>query len=119
MTDLTPTDELRVQLPPPSPALVMHQAAARIREMAEAALAAMAANEYWGGGDWERGITNAVGGPEGELAAAFSPAAALALADWLDAAAVDRVRLESLFDDRPPLTTPALTFARQILGGQS
>lgn len=74
---------MNVQLPPPSPALVLHQAADKIRSSAQAALAAMAANDYWTGG-WTRGITNAVGGPEGELAALLSPEAAIELADVLD-----------------------------------
>ena len=72
-----------VELPPPSPALVLHQAAANLRRSAHAAAAAVVTNDYWQSG-WARGITNAIGGPEGELAALLSPEAASELADALD-----------------------------------
>ena len=82
---------MTIELPPPSPALVLHQAAATLRDSARAALAAMARNEYWDGG-WTRGVTNAMGGPEGELAALLSPAAAIDLADALDTVGSDAAR---------------------------
>lgn len=93
------------QLPPPSPALTVHEAAACIRRIAERATAAMARNDYWSGG-WERGVQNAIGGYEGDLAAFFSPAMAVEFADWLDAVASDSARHGTTL---PPL---ALAVAR-------
>ncbi|CAL9668272.1 hypothetical protein SUDANB145_07275 (plasmid) [Streptomyces sp. enrichment culture] len=72
-----------VTLPPPSPALTVHEAAARIRRAAEAAQDEMATNGYWSSG-WAAGVENAIGGEGGELAALFPPELALGLADWLD-----------------------------------
>lgn len=74
---------MNVQLPPPSPALALHQAADSLRRSAHAALAEMASNDYWRNG-WAAGVTNAIGGSEGELAALLSPEAAIELADVLD-----------------------------------
>lgn len=82
---------MNIQLPPPGPALVLHQAAAALRDSAKAALAAMAANEYWQMG-WKAGVTNAIGGPEGELLALVSPEAAIELADALDAVGSESAR---------------------------
>jgi hypothetical protein len=78
-------------LPAPGPALVVHQAAARVRALAERALERMARNEYWAGG-WAVGVTNALGGEEGELAGLFTPELAIEFADWLDAAASRNAR---------------------------
>lgn len=80
-----------VELPPPSPALVLHQAAAALRRNASAAMAAIERNDYWQMG-WKTGITNAVGGPEGELAALLSPEAAIELADALDTVGSEAAR---------------------------
>jgi hypothetical protein len=74
---------MNIQLPPPSPALALHQAADKIRRSAQAALAEMASNDYWRNG-WAAGVTNAIGGSEGDLAALLSPEAAIELADVLD-----------------------------------
>lgn len=82
---------MTVQLPPPSPALQLHQAADTLRRSARAALAAMARNDYWTVG-WTRGVTNAMGGPEGELVALLSPEAALDLADALDTVGSEAAR---------------------------
>ena len=71
-----------VELPAPSAALVLHMAAARIRATAEQALTAMKSSSYWDVG-WPAGVTDAIGGPEGELAALLPPQVAVALADWL------------------------------------
>lgn len=78
-------------MPPPSPALTVHEAAARIRRTAECAATAMARNDYWTVG-WQRGVTNAIGGYEGDLAAFFSPALAEEFADWLDTVASANAR---------------------------
>ncbi|NEB92414.1 hypothetical protein [Streptomyces bauhiniae] len=78
---------LPVQLPPPSPALTIHETAARIRRTAERARTDMTRNsEYWTTG-WAAGVTNAIGGDTGELAALFPPETALEIADWLDTVA--------------------------------
>ena len=96
-----------VQLPPPSPALTVHEAAAALRGTAQAAAAAMARNDYWSTG-WTRGVANAVGGYEGDLAAFFSPELAVAFADWLDMAASDNARHGT------PLPSLALAAARAL-----
>lgn len=81
-----------VALPPPSPALVLHEAAARLRGWAAAARVEMAINPYWVGG-FRNGIGGAISGDAGVLASLLSPDAADELADWLDATAVEAVRL--------------------------
>jgi hypothetical protein len=96
-----------VLLPPPSLALTVHQAAAHIRAIAGQALERMARNDYWGNG-WAAGITDALGGEEGELAALFTPELAIEFADWLDTTASDHVRHGT------PLPPFALTAARAI-----
>ena len=100
-----------VELPPPSPALVLHQAAAHLRRTAHAAAAAMAANEYWSVG-WTRGITNAVGGPEGDLAALLSPETTAELADVLDTVGSETAR-----GHRDAIPAPLITFAERITAG--
>lgn len=81
----------RVELPPPSPALTVHQAAARIRRAAERARFETTVNTYWRSG-WAVGIENAVGGTPGELAALFPPELAVEFADWLDTVASHNAR---------------------------
>lgn len=104
-----------VELPPPSPALVLHQAADTLRRSAQAALAAMAANSYWGSG-WTAGVTNAIGGPEGELAGLLSPEAAIELADVLDTVGSAAARRIS-----EAIPEPLVMFADRVTrdGGQS
>ncbi|WP_394436203.1 hypothetical protein [Streptomyces sp. SGAir0957] len=80
-----------VELPPPSPALAVHESAARLRTFAEHAFRAMAINTYWGSG-WAAGVTGAIGGPEGVLAATFTPELAMQVADWLDGCASANAR---------------------------
>lgn len=80
-----------VALPPAGPALTLHEAAAKLRRLAEAALAELASNSYWGAG-WHAGITDALGGPGGDLAAVMGPRFALDLADALDDVAVEAVK---------------------------
>ena len=94
-------------LPAPGPALVVHQAAAHIRALAERALERMARNEYWAGG-WVVGVTNALGGEEGELAGLFTPELAMGFADWLDTVASHNARYGT------PLPEFALTAARAL-----
>lgn len=88
-----------VPLPPPSPALTVLEAAARIRRAAQAAQDEMATNGYWSSG-WAAGVENAIGGEAGELAALFPPDVALRLADWLDERASATARLG---EPLPPL----------------
>jgi hypothetical protein len=107
MTDSRPAMTMREirdrvgQLPAPSPALSVHESAARLRGIAEQAAAEIAAGAgdpfaYWSVG-WERGIDNAVGGRVGRLAAVFSPDVVLELADWLDGrASANALRGESI-----------------------
>lgn len=94
-------------LPAPGPALVVHQTAAHIRALAERALERMARNEYWANG-WKAGITDALGGEEGELAALFTPELATQFADWLDTVASHNARYGT------PLPPFALTAARAL-----
>lgn len=80
-----------IELPPPSTALSVHEAAARIRGLDERAFAGMANNSYWDVG-WARGVVNAIGDEEGDLAALFTPELAIQLADWLDGRASANAR---------------------------
>ncbi len=99
---------MNVELPAPSQALRLHQAAASLRRSAQAALDAAAKNTYWDSG-WARGITNAVGGPEGDLAAQLSPAAAIDLADLLDTVGSEAARRI-----REVIPAPLAAFADRI-----
>lgn len=94
-------------LPPPSPALRVHQAAARLRTAAGRARAEMARNTYWDNG-WAAGITDALGGAGGDLAALFTPDLATGFADWLDEVASANAR------HGVPLPSLALTIARNL-----
>ena len=96
-----------VQLPAPSPALTVHQAAATLRRVAECATTAMARNDYWSAG-WQPGVTNAISGYEGDLAAFFSPEMAVEFADWLDTVASHNARFGT------PLPALALAAARTL-----
>ncbi|MCX4405932.1 MULTISPECIES: hypothetical protein [unclassified Streptomyces] len=78
-------------LPQPGAALLVHDAAARIRAASHRASAEAASNSYWDMG-WTAGVTNAIGGAAGDLAAVFSPALAEEFADWLDAVASANAR---------------------------
>ncbi|MFJ5644093.1 hypothetical protein [Streptomyces sp. NPDC093223] len=78
-------------MPPPSTALRAHQAAARIRTLLHEVTVDMQTNSYWSMG-WHAGITNAVGGAAGDLAAAFGPTLAEEFADWLDEVASANAR---------------------------
>lgn len=80
-----------VELPPASPALRLHQAAAELRSRVERARAEMAGNDYWEAG-WRAGVENALGGATGQLAAFITPDMAAVLANWLDAVAQEAVR---------------------------
>jgi hypothetical protein len=87
--------------------MTVHEAAAALRGTAQAAVAAMARNDYWSAG-WASGVANAVGGYEGDLAGFFSPELAVAFADWLDTAASDNARHGT------PLPPLALTAAQAL-----
>lgn len=100
------------QLPPPSPALVVHQAADRIRCRAKAALAEMAGNDYWSNG-WSVGVTNAIGGSEGDLAALVTPELALHIADWLDTVGSRAARTGD------PIPAPAASITRSLLSEEA
>lgn len=78
-------------LPPPGPALTLHEAAAKLRTAAAGARAEMASNDYWGNG-WAAGVQDAIGGEAGFLAVLLDPDAADEMADWLDATAAEAVR---------------------------
>lgn len=92
-------------LPPPSPALMVHEVAARIRAASERAAAEVARNSYWDMG-WTAGVTNAIGGAAGDLVAVFSPALADEFADWLDTVASANARCG---DPLPPLAQQAVS----------
>lgn len=80
---------LPVLLPPPGPALLLHQAADKLRT---AALAARAAGRTPTPAEWFGVMDNALGGPVGVLCGLLSPGLALDLADWLDDTAAEAVR---------------------------
>lgn len=94
-----------VELPPPSPALIVHEAAYWIRRIADRAATGVATNPYWSAG-WKRGVTNAIGGDEGDLAALLTPELAVQLADWLDECASMNVRTGQ------PIPALALAFTK-------
>lgn len=106
-----------VTLPPPSPALTLHMAAAELRALVAKVRARMAQNDYWGMG-WTPGVENAIGGPEGVLAGMFTPDLADVLADHLDATAVEAVKHAAGFGNIQEEITSGfpITTARRILG---
>lgn len=71
----------------PTPAVVIRQAAIRLREAAEPAAKDLETDSFWRCYDpataWRDGFLNGFSGPPAELVALFPPGAALALADWL------------------------------------
>lgn len=71
------------ELPPPSLAFRLHEAAGVLRAAGVKAREEMARNDYWSG-DWPRAVQNAVGDDVGALLGLFSPGSVLELADWLD-----------------------------------
>ena len=77
-----------IQLPSPSTALRLHQAAARIRRTAQAAQHDLDTDDFWKcyspATAWHDGFMNGMGGVCSELAGLFTPELALAIADWLD-----------------------------------
>ncbi|MFE7077889.1 hypothetical protein ACFU96_48230 [Streptomyces sp. NPDC057620] len=98
------------ELPPASPALTVHAAAASLRSTAGAALADLDTDSYWSCYDrataWRDGFENGMGGVCSQLAAVFTPELALEIADWLDETASAAARTGAPI---PPL---ALAFTR-------
>lgn len=105
-----------VALPPPGPALTLHQAAAKLRDRAAKARAEAAGNDYWDGG-WARGVENAIGGAEGVLCGMFTPDMSDEIADHLDATAVAAVRHAAGFGNFQEEITDGypMTMATRIL----
>lgn len=107
---------LPVTLPPPGPALTLHEAAAKLRPAAEAAIARQV-TEGRTPDQWAYDLDGYLGGPIGVLCGLLSPELALDLCDWLDATAVEAVRqacaggTEGAVADGYPIT-----MARRILG---
>ncbi|MCX5253573.1 hypothetical protein OOK27_05220 [Streptomyces canus] len=99
-------------LPAPGPALTVHQAAARIRSVAEKALADLNSDDFWSGYDrataWRDGFENGMGGVCSQLAGLFTPELAIQFADWLDTVASHNARYGT------PLPEFALTTARAL-----
>lgn len=60
----------------------LHEAAVRLRELAQAAQSDLKSADAWA-----QGLINSFGGPGAMYAAVLPPAVGLALADWLDQAA--------------------------------
>lgn len=115
----TRTNPLAVQLPPPSPALTLHEAAAVLRALAAKVRTQMVSNDYWGMG-WARGVENAIGGPEGVLAGLFTPDLADELADHLDATATAAVRHAAEAGAQEEITGGwPIRMAKRILGEAS
>jgi hypothetical protein len=85
-----------IQLPPPSEALRLHQAAATIRRTAEAAQHDLDTESFWTyypkATAWRDGFANGMGGKTGNLAGLFTPELALHIADWLDTTAAHAAR---------------------------
>jgi hypothetical protein len=96
--DLSPGDEMRL-------------AAVALRHLVDAYRAEANTNPYWDLG-YAAGVTNAMGGGGGELAAAFTPEAAEALAVWLD----DHANEHSSYDCQWGSRCPALRLAYDING---
>ncbi|UPZ27702.1 hypothetical protein MUK60_07620 [Streptomyces sp. LRE541] len=98
------------ELPPASPALTVHQAAANLRHTAQAALADLNSDSFWSCYDrataWRDGFENGMGGACSRLAAVFTPELALEIADWLDETASTAARTGA------PLPPLALAFTR-------
>ncbi|MFE9127038.1 hypothetical protein ACFYOF_16735 [Streptomyces sp. NPDC007148] len=84
------------QLPPPSPALRLHQAAARLRRTAQAAQHDLDTDSFWKCYDpataWRDGFENGMGGICSQLAGLLTPQLALQLAEWLDATGAHAAR---------------------------
>jgi hypothetical protein len=102
-----------VLLPPPSLALVMHQAAAVIRSAAEKARAEMANHDYWRG-NWAAEIDNLVGDRVGPMLTLFSPGNVLELADWLDEVGAHGAR-----NGDAAIPKGAGYFAREVLDSEA
>lgn len=77
----------------------LRAASTRLRELARAVDADIAANPYWASEKhpphdypnlYARGVDNGLGGPAGAYAAAMGPPVGTALADWLDEEADSR-----------------------------
>jgi hypothetical protein len=104
-------------LPPPGPALLLHMAAARLRPVAEAAIARQAEDGRTDA-QWAADMDNALGGPLGEFCGLLTPHFALDLCDWLDTVAIQAVQQARLDGGTQTITDPfAKTAARHILGG--
>jgi len=85
-----------ILLPPPSPALIVHEAASVIRQTVEAAQRHLDTAESWACYErataWRDGFVNGMGGDCSELAALFTPELAFDFADWLDEVASANAR---------------------------
>ncbi len=78
-------------LPPPSPALLLHEAAAKLRSAAQRALD-REAEKGRTPADWYADMVDGyLGGPVGIFCGLLSPSAGLELADHLDATAAEAV----------------------------
>jgi len=97
-------------MPPPSPALTVHEAAAVIRRIAERAQHDLDTDDFWKcynpATAWRDGFENGMGGVCSELAGLFTPALAAEFADWLDTVASANARHDQ------PLPPLALAAAR-------
>jgi hypothetical protein len=100
-------------LPPPSPALVLHEAAARLRG---AAAGAGSGGRTPTPAKWYALMDNALGGPVGVFCGLLSPGVAEDLADLLDAVAVEAVRQARAGGTQETVTDGyPTTIARRIL----
>lgn len=111
---MTPAPTL---LPPPGPALTLHMAAARLRSVAEAAVARQAEDGRTDA-DWAYDLDGYLGGPVGVFCGLLSPGLALDLADHLDATAAEAVRYAAGFGNLQEEITDGwpIRTARRILG---
>lgn len=106
-------------LPPPSPALTLHMAAARLRAAAEAAIARQAEDGRTAGA-WAHDLDGYLGGPIGEFCGLMSPELALEMADDLDRTAVGAVRHANAGGTQEEITDGyPIRAAQRILGEAS
>lgn len=105
----------------------LRAAAAKLRKTADLALMDVLTNPFWESeiipaedqsGRYAHGLRGGMGGPAGDLAALFTPATVVALAEWLDATADEMTAADGTEYEHAEYAswTAALTLARLVLG---
>lgn len=109
---------------PESPAETVRRGAEKMRGLAQAALRDVAENDYWNGccpaagndDAYRHGVRDGLGGPAGELAAAFTPDVALLIADQWDEVADDMDNCQAYEVERIPAWAKTHAAAVKFLG---